>query len=429
MRIPCKLSIPQERFMRRVDDPLVIMQCAVGAGKTYTCSVWLIAQMLQGRRMVAGALTHGALMKTLFRQTFELAWKWGLNPKLNKQDKTIRVGNGITYGYSNESPDDVLGLSDIYGLVIDEASRCCELFYNNLSDRIRGEGIGAPRKRLITSPCNEPNSAWFNELCARHPEAVIRATLMSNPFVSEDFIEELTERYGLGSPLYRQQVLGELVSNDFLNAIVRLEDFAALADSRFSYNARPAFYGMDLAGSTGRDSTVGTIVNETGLIEQCVVQNLDTQGQTSMLREAYAKGVLGGALDGSGGFGNGVYDNVKHDPFIKIQKISFSEKPDKDIYLNIRAQMYSELAETIRGGFYIDVEQNKELVEELRNTLAYIDQKGKLRIAPKEDLKKTLGRSPDRADSLALAVYAMNHRTAVNAQAVAQKILNLNNWT
>lgn len=30
MRIPCKLSKPQEEFMRRMDDPLVIMQCGVG---------------------------------------------------------------------------------------------------------------------------------------------------------------------------------------------------------------------------------------------------------------------------------------------------------------------------------------------------------------------------------------------------------------
>lgn len=429
MQIQCRLSKPQERFMRRADDPLVIMQCGVGSGKTVCASIWSITHMLQGRRLVAGALTHSALIKTLFRQIFDLAWKWGLHPKMNKQDKTIRIGDGIIYGYSNEAPDDVLGLSDIYGMVIDEAARCCELFYNNLSDRIRGEGIDEPRKRLITSPCNEPNAAWFNDLCDKHPECVIQASLLSNPFVSDKYIAELTERYGYGSPMYRQQVLGELVNSDFLNAIVRWEDFASIENSRYSYAVRPAFYGMDLAGSTGRDCTVGTLVNETGLLEQRVVQNVDTQGQISMVREAYEQGVRTGCLDGSGGFGNGVHDGIKHDPAISLRKLSFSEKPDKDIYLNVRAEMYAELAEAIRGGFYIDTSKHKELVEELRNTLAYIDQKGKMRIAPKEDLKKVLGRSPDRADSLALAVYAMNHQTAVNASMVAQKILNLNNWT
>ena len=428
MRIQCRLSKPQEEFMRRMDDPLVIMQCGVGSGKTVCASVWSITHMLQGRRLVAGALTHSALMKTLFRQIFEFAWKWGLKPKMNKQDKTISIGKGIIYGYSNEAPDDVLGLSDIYGMVIDEAARCSELFYNNLSDRIRGEGIGAPRKRLITSPCNEPTSQWFNDLCDKHPEAMIRASLLTNPFVSDEYIAELTERYGYGTPLYRQQVLGELVSSDYLNAIIRWEDFPTVESSRFSYLAQPRYYGLDLAGSTGRDSTVGTIINETGLLEQQVIQNADTGIQTSMVKEAYNEGVKQGCLDGSGGFASGVYDAVKHDPKIPIRSISFNEKPDKDIYLNIRAQMYAELAEAIRGGFYIDVQKYKELVEELRNTLAYIDQRGKLRICPKEDIKKAIGRSPDRADSLALAVYAMNHHEAVNVAQVAAKILNLNHF-
>ena len=426
MKIQCRLSKPQEDFMRRADDPLVIMQCGVGSGKTVCASIWTITNMLQGRRLVAGALTHSALMKTLFRQIYELAWKWGLHPKMNKQDKTIKIGNGIVYGYSNEAPDDVLGLSDIYGLVIDEASRCCELFYNNLSDRIRGEGIGAPRKRLITSPCNEPTSQWFNDLCDKHPEAMIRASLLTNPFVSDDYIQELTDRYGYGSPLYRQQVLGELVNNDFLNAIIRWEDFPALENSRFSYLVSPKFYGMDLAGSTGRDCTVGTIVNETGLIEQRVVQNADTQGQTSMLMEAYETGIQYGCIDGSGGFANGVHDNVKHNPRINLRKMTFSETPEKPEYLNVRAEMYAELAQTIKSGFYIDVQKNKELVEELRNTIACIDQKGKLRIIPKEDIKKAIGRSPDRADSLALAVYAMNHRSEVNVAQIAMKVFNLN---
>lgn len=430
MQIPCKLSKPQEEFMRRMDDPLVIMQCGVGSGKTYTSSIWSIAHMVQGRRLVAGALTHSALMKTLFRQIYELAWKWKLNPKMNKQDKTIRIGDGIIYGYSNEAPDDVLGLSDIYGLVVDEAARCCELFYNNLSDRIRGEGIGAPRKRLISSPSADPGAGWFNDLVASRPECVIKASLLTNPFVSDEYIAELTERYGFGSPLYRQQVLGELVSNDYLNAIVRWEDFATLESTRFSPLSRPCFLGMDFSGGTGRDLTVASVVNETGLIEQVANASIDTRGQTSMLRDTYTQySCRSSLLDGGGGFANGTYDAVKCDPAILTRKMAFNDSPAKPDFLNVRAEMYAELAEAIRNGFYIDTAANKELVEELRNTLAYIDQKGKMRICPKEDIKKVLGRSPDRADSLALAVYAMNHQTAVNASAVAQRILNLNNWT
>jgi hypothetical protein len=38
-----------------------------------------------------------------------------------------------------------------------------------------------------------------------------------------------------------------------------------------------------------------------------------------------------------------------------------------------------------------------------------IDNRGRQRLLPKELAKKILGHSPDKADALALAVYAKNH--------------------
>lgn len=409
MDIKAKLSVPQAEFIKRSEDPLVLFQAGVGSGKTFIASIYLISNMLKGRRMVAGALNHSALMKTLFRQTYELAWKWGLKPVINKQDKTLVVGDGITFGYSNDAPDSVLGLSDIYGLVLDEASRCCELFFNNLSDRLRGEGLEEPHKRLITSPCSEPNSAWYNDLCKKHPEAIIKASLLSNPFVSQKYIDELTERYGKGSDLYRQQVLGETIETDFLNAILKDSDFGEgglLNTIAISY---PYYMGMDVSGM-GRDYNCLSVVNERGLVSEEAVQNLDTQGKETLIINSFERYKWNsGAIDATGGFSEGVYDSVKLKPNLNIRQVTFSEKPSKEIYRNVRSQMYMELAQCVRDGFYIDRNEFPLLVEELRNTQCYIDEIGKLRIIPKEDIKKLIGRSPDRGDALALAVYAMNH--------------------
>lgn len=423
MDIKFKLSEPQKEFMRRFDDPLVIMQCSVGAGKTYISALWIIINMLKGRRMVAGALTHGALMKTLFATVEEIAYKIGVRCELNKQDKTIRVGSGITFGYSNEAPRDVLGLSNIYGCILDEASRCCEAFYNNLSDRLRGEGLDAPHKRLITSPCTEPGSEWYAELKRKHPESIIRATLYSNPFVSLEYIKELEDRYGIGSQLYRQQVLGEDIASDYLNAIVRATDFVDKENSRFSYLTKPLYYGVDLAGS-GRDLTASALINETGLLNIKTLHKIDTIAQKNMIIEDFeVDNIQGGALD-AGGLGVGVYDNIKHNPRVNIEAVNFAQAPSKDMYLNIRSEMYCEAAQAIKDGFYIDTSANKELVEELRNTQVFVNEKNKLQIIAKEDIRKRIGRSPDRADALVLAIHAMLHpRTNSSAAAVGNKVL------
>jgi len=423
MDIDCRLSVPQTEFLRRDEDPLLIWQAGVGSGKTFICSLYLIKHMLEGHRMVAGCLTHSALMKTLFSQCFDLAWKFGLNPVINKQDKTLKVGTGITYGYSNEAPNDVLGLSNIYGLVLDEASRCCEAFYNNLSDRLRGEGLDAPHKRLITSPCTEPGSEWYAELKRKHPESIIRATLYSNPFVSLEYIKELEDRYGIGSPLYRQQVLGEDIASDYLNAIVRATDFVDKENSRFSYLTKPLYYGVDLAGS-GRDLTASALINETGLLNIKTLHKIDTIAQKNMIIEDFeVDNIQGGALD-AGGLGVGVYDNIKHNPRVNIEAVNFAQAPSKDMYLNIRSEMYCEAAQAIKDGFYIDTSANKELVEELRNTQVFVNEKNKLQIIAKEDIRKRIGRSPDRADALVLAIHAMLHpRTNSSAAAVGNKVL------
>ena len=425
MDINSKLTAPQKEFLRRDDDGLLIFQAGVGSGKTFICSIYMIKHMLEGKRLVAGCLTHSALMKTLFRQCYELAWKWGLSPEINKTEKTLRIGEGIVYGYSSEAADDVLGLTDIYGMILDEASRCSEKFYNNLSDRLRGEGLDGPHKRLITSPCMDPGAQWYNDLKLSNPGCVIYAPLYSNGFVSKKYIEELEARYVIGSPLYRMQVLGEDIPSDYLNAIVKEVDFntdPSMVTSN-GYN----YLGMDLSG-TGRDETVVYIINSTGILDRNSEVQGDTFTQKNMILDFHNRyRFKSGCLDGSGGFASGVFDNTKHISNINLKCITFSESPSKDVYLNIRAQMYLEAAELIKGGFYIDKDKYPKLVEELRQTQFFIDERGKVRIIPKEHIKKIIGRSPDDADAFVLAVHSMLHYKG-NMNDVINAALRMNKY-
>ena len=46
----------------------------------------------------------------------------------------------------------------------------------------------------------------------------------------------------------------------------------------------------------------------------------------------------------------------------------------------------------------------------------FIDNRGRVALVPKDLVKKQLGHSPDSADALALAVYAMNHGGGIEAK-------------
>jgi hypothetical protein len=88
--------------------------------------------------------------------------------------------------------------------------------------------------------------------------------------------------------------------------------------------------------------------------------------------------------------------------------------------------MYLELAKAVKEGFWVD----DEVKEELLAQSVFINNKGQQQLVPKEDVKKILGHSPDRADAVALAVYAMKHAenkviTDKQAEAVADEYLRL----
>ena len=99
-------------------------------------------------------------------------------------------------------------------------------------------------------------------------------------------------------------------------------------------------------------------------------------------------------------------------------------KEEAYTYKNRRAQMYGELSirfDPVSGGFAIPV-SDPELRRQLAPLPKLYDEEGRLWLPPKnkrddKDTRKTLteilGCSPDRADALVLAVYAMTHKDAI----------------
>jgi hypothetical protein len=82
-----------------------------------------------------------------------------------------------------------------------------------------------------------------------------------------------------------------------------------------------------------------------------------------------------------------------------VYAIQFDKPSGNPRYVNMRAQMWMEMAEWIKGGGCLP--EMPELIPEL-TTVTYFFSSGKFQIESKEQIKKRLGRSPDLADALAL---------------------------
>jgi hypothetical protein len=183
--------------------------------------------------------------------------------------------------------------------------------------------------------------------------------------------------------------------------------------------------GVDVA-SGGRDRTCWTIIDQSGVIEQLVanVENsMEIVGRTIEIMRRYD--LLGHfvAIDAGGG-GKQIADRLREQGHW-VQSVWFGEAPqDKLAYVNRRAELYGTLAQWLNGNdedgpFALPPDAN-----ELRAELAILprrpDSEGRLRLPSKErgqsgqstekTIRQLLGRSPDRADSLVLAVLVLAQR-------------------
>lgn len=396
MQKEIKLSKFQTEFIKRRDEPLLVLATGISAGKSKVAGLWCVLETIQTKcRIIAAAQNFKALGEVLFREI--RYWLNFFNIKYRCSDKKFTLENGSEiFGATDENPEGILGFTDISAAIIDEAAYCHEELYHYIGDRMRGQGI-TPKYRLISSPSYLQKAKWFTDLCMRNTSSVIHATALDNPFTSKEFKESLKRRYGEGSALYRQQVLGEFIEADSSDALITIDKFASSAtlDAGSYYTI-----GCD-AARFGVDRTVVILRNNACIVDMIIMHKSDTFEICSAINKlAVGKNIKGIFVDGTGGYGAGVVDQLKLTYGFKVHEVNFGAKPKDGICSNNRAFMYRNLRDAILNGFYIE---NPEIREEICAQRQKLNGTGLFQLVPKEEIKAYLGRSPDLSDALALS--------------------------
>lgn len=404
--------------MQRFDDDLLIASCGVGSGKSKVGAMFIVRELLQGHRILVGAQNFSALSKAMFREVELFLTQLNIPYKYNKSTMEIAVGDGVAFGFTAMNPTSILGLTDIHSLVIDEAGYCSEDTYQFAKDRLRGLGITKTKTRLLSSPDNI-NSAhrWFIDLIRAKPENVIYGSSLDNNFTSQEYKNDLIERYPINTPLYEQQILGHIIDTELLNTLVKESEFPK--EPQLSIGG--TYIGIDCSGS-GRDATDYVIRNNREIIETTKEYSGNASKEIGILKELiheYKPKAI--AVDNTGGFGKNFQMIETRVP---IHFINFGSKSSNSLYTNKRTEMYFNLSKKIKEGFFIE---NKEILEELRFTTYTINERGLVGLIPKELIKKQINRSPDTCDALALSFEAeQNFTKTSNIKNVVANILNWN---
>lgn len=195
----------------------------------------------------------------------------------------------------------------------------------------------------------------------------------------------------------------------------------------------PKALGLDTG--EGRDFTVWTLVDDLGVVEQISLKTPDTAvipGKTLELMKRYNIPPEMVVIDRGGG-GKQHADRLRALGYA-VRTVAFGESaqvPDRvgrlsrvqkqllrerSVYKNRRSEMYARLRELLdpNGAAWAIPSQYVELLRQLAEIPLTYDDEGRLVLPPKDgeknSLRALLGRSPDEADSLVLAAWALQRK-------------------
>jgi hypothetical protein len=311
--------------------------------------------------------------------------------------------------------------------ILDEASAIDDATHATIRGNLAS---GQSREVLISNP-TRPRGFFFDSHHAKaHLYRTLRVSSCDSPNVlaGEDIVPGLasaswladTERdWGRDSPLFRVHVLGEFV----LNEAGRAFTVHAIAEAEKKWADTKAegriIIGLDPAGDSGlgdesvfavrRGMKIVRLHARRGLSDDAHVEEalalieVEQRGEPSSVRPQIV-------IDRDGSIGARVWSafvayQMRNPTAFELRGVRGGERAVREplTYGSTRDEVFANLEKWLREGGAIPTDT--KLSAELAEFQWATNVQGRSKITPKDDLKKILGRSPDRADGVSLAAW------------------------
>lgn len=401
-------------------------------GKTKLAAVvchWF-AQLWRGARVIFTGPTHANLQNVIWpeiRRTYLKAPKPLGGRLYDDLGKGLKLpGEREIFGLTVKDPEAFAGLSGENLLfVVDEGSGV----QRKIFEAIYGNMAGGASLLVIGNP-TQVEGEFYDAFHAKRGNWTtfhIPSTSTPNFFPDQEPIPGLAtpdwekwarEQWGLGSPAYDVRVNGDFPRQGSNSVIpLGLVEDATLEYGVWKFEERkatgPLRIGVDVA-RFGDDDSVITVMRGNVVLEVVVIHGQDTVQITGAVLE-----VVGRHRDMTEppprvkvdvcGVGAGVFDQLaQHAEKLRAMPVDAGSSPTSQPsvgigYSQLRDQLWFGVREWLRSGGLLP--PDPKLEAELVAPVYKFDARGHYKVEPKDETKKKLNRSPDRADSLALAIY------------------------
>ena len=211
-------------------------------------------------------------------------------------------------------------------------------------------------------------------------------------------MEDRKDEWGVDSPVYQSKVLGDFPDEDPWQIIsLGLCEAAVLREIEPTHKKE---LGVDVA-RFGDDNTVLAIKDGDIITELIVISGRDTvQVSRQIMALHNTHNFLRIKVDEIG-VGAGVVDTLKA-AGLPVIGVNVARKSNNELYKNLRTELWFNGRDWLKYG---KIPDDDRLKSELTAPRYDYTPDGKYMVEKKDETKKRIGRSPDIADAVLLAIY------------------------
>jgi phage terminase large subunit len=373
-----------------------------------------------GGRVVMTAPTARQVRIVLWREVRRLYQRAAL-PLGGKMNQLPELGfqapgDGEILGFSTDEPEKIAGVSGAHVLyIVDEGSGVDD----EIAEAIEGSRAGGAKLLVLGNPTRTSGffyraftseaASWKTLHVSSEHSPNITGEVLVPGLATRSWVEEKLSDWGEESPLFQVRVRGNFPTQAE-NSVIGL-GLVEAARQRYEDVSTAGLLriGVDVA-RFGDDESVIWPVRNLKALTPIVLKSFDTvqvAGKVIECVDAHRSGHEDVRIQVDViGVGAGVADILRnrHDEGITVVDINAGWSSTDSNYARVRDEMWFQLKAWLQGGAGIpdDGMLHQEL---LAPTYAFLPTQ-RIKVESKDDLKKRLnGRSTDRADALALAIY------------------------
>ena len=387
---------------------------AMGGGKTRWLCEEMKALMLEypGNR---GLMARFRL--TDFKSTTLVTLLQAIEPELlvdnghNKTEHTIEFKNGSIIKYTGLSDEDgvkTLKSFECGAFAIDEASEISFENFKIATTRLRWKLPTEKHPRFFGLLASNPEDCWLKDTFVDGKGGTdyifVPALPRDNPHNPPEYVNQMRKDFGDDELFIKRYLEGQWDDIAQGNFVIDRRDLEAAVHKDIVWENKVGI-GIDVA-RFGEDETAIYVLDsgryvtsnfsmkrgtdETSLLAQRMI--IDNDAQITCIDDI---GVGGGVTDMLGSY-------LRMDGVIGI---NVGRRSEDDRFFNQRAQLWWYAREMFKAG-KISLPNDPRLIRQLGAVMYNYRGSGKVIVEPKDDTKRRIGQSPDRADAFILALWA-----------------------